>query len=98
MLIKLQLCARYFLVVNKPEDALLVETVLEAGGGAERRVCEQMDMFHSEEIWCLEAMGSGGTCVAQSIEGPTLDFNSRGDPRVVRSSPVLGFILGMELA
>lgn len=29
--------------MNKPEEALLIETVLGLGGGTDRRVCEQMD-------------------------------------------------------
>jgi len=36
--------------------------------------------------------------VAQSVKHPTLDFSSGHDLGVVRSSPVLGFALGMEPA
>ena len=39
-----------------------------------------------------------GTWVAQSVEWPTLGFGSRGDLRVVRSSPVWGSVLSGESA
>ena len=39
-----------------------------------------------------------GPWVAQSVKHPTLDSGSGHDLRVVRSSPVLGFTLGMEPA
>lgn len=43
-----------------------METVLESVGGAERRVCEQTDMFHLEQVRCLEenALGVPG-CLGQ---------------------------------
>ena len=40
----------------------------------------------------------GGTWVAQSVEHPTLDFDSGHDPRVMGSSPALGPVLSMEPA
>ena len=40
----------------------------------------------------------GGTWVAQSVKPPTLDFSSGHDLRVVRLSPTLGSVLGMETA
>ena len=38
------------------------------------------------------------TWVAQSVKRPTLDFGSGHDLMVMRSSPMSGSILGMELA
>ena len=36
--------------------------------------------------------------MAQSVKHPTLDFSSGYDLRTLRSSPMSGFVLGMELA
>ena len=40
----------------------------------------------------------GSTWVAQLDKGLTLDFGSGHDLRVVRSSPVWSYMLGMEAA
>ena len=37
-----------------------------------------------------------GTCVAQSVEYPTLDLSSDHDLRVVSSSPALGSTMGVR--
>ena len=41
-----------------------------------------------EEFW--------GARVVQSVKHPMLGFGSGCDLRIVRSSPMLGFVLGME--
>ena len=36
-----------------------------------------------------------GTCMAQSVKHSILDFSSGPNPRVVRSSPISGSVLGV---
>lgn len=45
-------------IVFSCEEALLVETPLEVGGDAGRRVCVQMDKIDSDEDRCSKEMRS----------------------------------------
>ena len=56
-----------------------------------------------QRIFCLmskiiQKSPGRGAWVAQLVERPTLDLGSGHDPRVVRSSPALGFRLSVEPA
>ena len=39
-----------------------------------------------------------GAWLAQSVEHPALDFSSGHEPKIVGSSPALGFVLTLEPA
>ena len=45
-----------------------------------------------------EGLVSRGAWVAQSVKNLTLDFGSGHDLRILRSSPMLGFVLSVESA
>ena len=49
------------------------------------------------QIFTLQMLNMGGACVAQLVKHLNLNFSSGHDLRVVRSSPKLGSMLGVEL-
>ena len=55
-------------------------------------------MFHGYRVGSHESDVLGAALVAQSVEGPTLDFGSGHDPRVVGWSFVSESVLNVEPA